>query len=83
MTPTEIEALITTGLPGAEAHVESDDNTHFSANIIAAAFAGKRTLQRHQLVYAALGPLMGREIHALTMQTHTPAEWQALRAVQQ
>jgi len=46
------------------------------------AFAGKRTLQRHQLVYAALGARMGNEIHALTMQTYTPAEVQA-QGVQQ
>jgi acid stress-induced BolA-like protein IbaG/YrbA len=77
MNPDQIAELIRTGLPGAEVQIESDDNTHFSGLIVSDAFAGKRTLQRHQLVYAALGELMGREIHALTMQTHTPAEWQA------
>jgi acid stress-induced BolA-like protein IbaG/YrbA len=77
MNPREIEQLISTGLPGAQVNIESDDNTHFSGLIVSEAFTGKRTLQRHQLVYATLGQLMGREIHALTMQTHTPAEWQA------
>ena len=77
MTPRDIEQLIRTGLPGAQVQIESDDNTHYSGVIVSEAFAGKRTLQRHQLVYAALGKLMGNEIHALTMQTHTPAEWQA------
>jgi len=82
MQPKEIEQLIHSGLPDAQVRVESDDNTHFSALIISAAFAGKRTLQRHQLVYAALGARMGNEIHALTMQTYTPAEAQA-QGVQQ
>lgn len=77
MNPAEIEALIVAGLPGAKVQVESDDGTHFSAVIITDEFNGKRTLQRHQRVYAALGERMGREIHALTMQTYTPAEWQA------
>ncbi len=77
MNPADVEQLIRTGMPGVQVRVESDDGTHFSAVIISEAFAGKRTLQRHQLVYAALGALMGNEIHALTMQTHTPAEWQA------
>jgi acid stress-induced BolA-like protein IbaG/YrbA len=77
MTPREIEQLINAGLPDAQVSIESDDNTHFSGLIVSEAFAGKRTLQRHQLVYATLGKLMGHEIHALTMQTHTPAEWQA------
>lgn len=79
MNPQAVEQLIRTGLPDALVQVESDDNTHFSALIVSDAFTGKRTLQRHQLVYAALGKLMGNEIHALTMQTHTPAEWQALQ----
>ncbi|MGE0114793.1 MAG: BolA family protein [Steroidobacteraceae bacterium] len=77
MNPHDVEQLIRTGLPGARVVVESDDSTHFSALIVSEAFAGKRTLQRHQLVYAALGARMGNEIHALSMQTHTPAEWQA------
>ena len=57
--------------------VESDDDTHFQAVIVAPEFAGKRSIQRHQLVYAALGTHMGREIHALSIQAYTPEEWQA------
>lgn len=77
MNADSIAQLIRKGLPDAEVQVQSDDNTHFSAVIVTDVFAGKRTLQRHQLVYAALGALMGREIHALTMQTFTVAERQA------
>jgi acid stress-induced BolA-like protein IbaG/YrbA len=77
MNPQDVEQLIRTGMPGAAVKVESDDGTHFSALIVSDAFAGKRALQRHQLVYATLGKLMGNEIHALTIQTHTLAEWQA------
>jgi acid stress-induced BolA-like protein IbaG/YrbA len=74
MNAAEVQALIETGLPGARVRVASDDDTHFEAIIIAEQFAGKRMLQRHQLVYAALGPRMGREIHALSMQALTPEE---------
>lgn len=76
MNPDAIKSLIETGLPGAQALVESEDNTHFAARVIAPQFEGKRTLQRHQLVYATLGELMGREIHALSLQTLTTAESQ-------
>jgi acid stress-induced BolA-like protein IbaG/YrbA len=76
MKPQEVASLIEAGLPDAQVRVESDDDTHFSAVIVAAAFEGKRSLQRHQLVYATLGPRMGREIHALTIQAFTPAEAQ-------
>ncbi|MGB9429361.1 MAG: BolA/IbaG family iron-sulfur metabolism protein [Gammaproteobacteria bacterium] len=63
------------GLPGAEVSVSSSDGTHFEAVVIAPAFNGKRPLARHQLVYATLGERMGREIHALSLQTLTPDEW--------
>ena len=74
MNAIEVQRLIEAGLPGARVQVMSDDDTHFEAVIIAEQFVGKRMIQRHQLVYAALGPRMGREIHALSMQVLTPAE---------
>jgi len=74
MNAEEVARLIRAGLPGAEVHVASDDNTHFSARVIAREFAGKRSLARHQLVYRALGELMGREIHALSIEALTPEE---------
>jgi acid stress-induced BolA-like protein IbaG/YrbA len=77
MTADEVTRLIEAGLPAARVRVLSDDDTHFEAVVIAEQFDGRRPLQRHQLVYAALGPLMGREIHALSIQAFTPAEWQA------
>lgn len=74
MDPDEVKRLIEAGLPGAEVRVHSDDQTHFEAVIVDSAFEGVRTLARHQRVYAALGEKMGREIHALSMRTLTPAE---------
>ncbi|HET7396145.1 MAG TPA: BolA/IbaG family iron-sulfur metabolism protein [Gammaproteobacteria bacterium] len=74
MHPTEVQQLIAQGLPGAEISVVSEDGTHFEARIVSELFAGKRPLARHQLVYAALGARMGREIHALSMQTLAPDE---------
>ena len=74
MNATEVQALIAAGLPGAKVIVQSDDDTHFAALIVASQFADKRMIARHQLVYATLGPLMGREIHALTIEAHSPAE---------
>jgi acid stress-induced BolA-like protein IbaG/YrbA len=74
MNATEVQALIAAGLPDAQVKVESDDDTHFVALIVAPQFAGKRTLARHQLIYAALGEKMGREIHALSIVAQTPEE---------
>ena len=75
MTPERIADLIRTGLPGAAVRVESDDNTHFASQIVAAQFAGLRPIARHQLVYKSLGALMGREIHALSIEALTPDEF--------
>ena len=77
MTPERIADLIRAGLPGATVRVESDDNTHFASQIVAAQFAGLRPIARHQLVYGTLGALVGREIHALSIDALTPDEFRA------
>ena len=51
------------------------DGEHFQALVVSRAFEGKSRVQRHQLVYAALGERMREEIHALSMRTLTPEEW--------
>ena len=77
MDPTEIRALIEQNLGNSSAEVHTDGQGHYEATVICPAFAGKRSLQRHQMVYATLGSRVGREIHALALQTFTPEEWQA------
>jgi len=75
MSPEQISQQIEAALPGARASVASDDGVHFSALVIAPQFEGLRALARHQLVYRALGGAMGGAIHALSLDTPTPAEW--------
>jgi acid stress-induced BolA-like protein IbaG/YrbA len=74
MNPQQIEELILVALPNAEVRVRSEDNVHFEATVVAREFSNLRPLQRHQLVYKALGDRMGGEIHALQLQTLTPDE---------
>lgn len=74
-TPELIHSYILAGLECTHLEVEGDGQ-HFSAVIVSPAFAGKRPIQRHQLVYAALGERMREEIHALSMKTLTPEEYQ-------
>ena len=80
MEPVEIKALIDDGLPGAEVSVFSEDNTHYAALVVSEAFAGKRSIARHQLVYQCLGTLMGNEIHALSIRAYTPDEWREIES---
>jgi len=79
MNPQQVAALIHAGLAGSSATVHSPDNVHFEATVVSSAFAGKRAVQRHQLVYATLGAAVGNEIHALALQVFTPEEF-ALQA---
>lgn len=74
MNADAIRQLIEAGLPGARADVSGEDGVHFEATVVCAAFAGKLPLARHRMVNATLGPLMGREIHALQLRTLTPEE---------
>ncbi len=74
-TPEDIRDHIAQALPCDVVEVRGDGH-HFEALIVSAAFAGKTRVQRHQLVYAALGDRMREEIHALSMKTLAPDEYQ-------
>jgi BolA protein len=47
---------------------------HFAVTIVSRAFAGVPLLQRHRLVYQALGDLMQTDIHALSIRALAPGE---------
>ena len=74
-TAESIKLSITAGLDCRHVEVAGDGH-HWEAVIVSAAFNGKNRVQRHQLVYGALGERMREEIHALSMRTLTPDEWQ-------
>ena len=73
LIPESVKSGIEAGL--ACEHVEViGDGQHFQAVVVSRAFEGKSRVQRHQLVYQALGERMREEIHALSMKTLTPEE---------
>jgi acid stress-induced BolA-like protein IbaG/YrbA len=75
-TPEEVRQYISQNLDCQHLEV-SGDGSHFEAVIVSPQFEGKRLIARHQLVYAALGERMKSEIHALSMRTLTPEEFNA------
>lgn len=77
-TPEDIRAYIAAGLSCEHLEV-TGDGSHFEALIVSTAFAGKRPIARHQLVYSVLGDRMKQEIHALSMRTLTPEEFNGTR----
>ena len=74
MDPREIAELIKLKLTDSRVDVRTDGMGHYEAVVISSSFEGKRTLARHQMVYGALGSLVGNEIHALQLKTLTPEE---------
>jgi BolA family transcriptional regulator, general stress-responsive regulator len=47
---------------------------HYSLTIVSPQFSGKNTVARHRLIYAALGPMMQKQIHALAIRAYAPGE---------
>ncbi|CAM5486832.1 BolA family protein [Eoetvoesiella caeni] len=75
-TPEQVRQYIAESLNCEHIEVQGD-GSHFEAIIVSPAFEGKRLIARHQLVYSSLGERMKSEIHALSMRTLTPAEYEA------
>jgi acid stress-induced BolA-like protein IbaG/YrbA len=79
MQPEEIKRLIEAGLPHSEAYVEGD-GAHFTALVISNAFAGQSRLQKQRLVHDTVSKqLLDGTLHALSIQTFTPEEWQTFK----
>lgn len=77
MTAEQLRAIIASGLACDHIDLEGDGR-HWYATIVSPEFEGKRSIQRHQRVYATLGEKMHTdEVHALSMKTFTPSEWAA------
>ena len=73
VTAEDVKNWIEQGLPNCSATVEGDGH-HFEAVIVCSDFTGKKTMERHRMVYAALGDRMRQDIHALSLKTLTPTE---------
>jgi acid stress-induced BolA-like protein IbaG/YrbA len=73
-TPDSIRQAIAAGLPCERVEVDGDGH-HFQALIVSAAFDGRTRIDRHRLVYGALGDRMRQEIHALSMRTLSVSEY--------
>ncbi len=75
MASADIEALIKAALPDAVVSIEdlAGDGDHYAASVVSESFRGMSRVRQHQIVYAALRGRMGGELHALALQTSTPA----------
>ena len=76
MDPKEIQTMIENGMSSSVVNVEGD-GTHFEALIVSTEFEGKSLIERHKLVYGVLGDAMKERIHALSLKTFTPEQWES------
>ncbi len=75
VTPESIKKDIKNGMPTSYLTVVGDGQ-HFEAVVVSDEFAGMSRIQRQQRVNKALGDRITGDIHALSMKTFTPQEWQ-------
>jgi acid stress-induced BolA-like protein IbaG/YrbA len=78
VTPESIKKNIEEGMAVTHLSVEGDGR-HFEAVVVSEEFAGMSRVQRHQRVFQTLGDRMREEIHALSIKTFTPQEWENSR----
>lgn len=75
VTPESIQKNIEQGMQVSYVNV-AGDGRHFEAVVVSDEFAGMSRVQRQQRVYKTLGARMEGEVHALSIKTFTPQEWQ-------
>ncbi len=74
LTPEHLEIIDDSQSHAGHAGVREHGGGHFFATIVSIMFEGKTLIQRHQMVYQALGDLMQSDIHAFSIKAYTPNE---------
>ena len=76
MDSDQVKNLIEAGLASSEVIVEGSGSS-FQLTVVSESFAGLSPVKKQQLVYACLNDqIKDGSIHAVTMQLHTPEEWE-------
>ncbi len=78
MDPETIKELIKETISTTYIQVEGD-GSHFHAVIVSKDFEGKTPIERHKMVYSALGNSMKSDIHALSIKAYTPSQWENIK----
>ncbi|RKS84699.1 acid stress-induced BolA-like protein IbaG/YrbA [Orbus hercynius] len=75
-----IEQTLNAALSLHEVHVMTEDNSHFQVIAVGDIFADLSRVKKQQAVYAPLAQFIAdNSIHALSIKTYTPTEWQRER----
>lgn len=74
LAPLRLDIVDDSARHAGHAGARESGGGHYNVSIVSAAFAGKNLIERHRLVYGALGELMHKDIHALSVQALSPDE---------
>ena len=76
MSANEIEELILKTFPNAKITIDDlrGDGDHYAAQIITEEFKGKTRVQQHHMIYNAMEGKVGKELHALALNTSAAKE---------
>lgn len=74
LAPLRMELVDESAKHAGHAGAAPGGNTHWNLTIVSAAFAGMPTVERHRMIYRALGELMQNPIHALAIRAQAPGE---------
>ncbi len=74
LAPDQLDIVDDSQAHAGHAGQKQTGGGHFTVNIVSEHFAGKTSVQRHQMIYRALGTLMQTDIHALSIRALTPHE---------
>jgi BolA family transcriptional regulator, general stress-responsive regulator len=74
LAPTRLDLVDDSARHAGHAGARPEGESHFRVTIVADAFRERSRIDRQRMVFAALGDLMRRDIHALAITALTPAE---------
>lgn len=77
---SQIIHVIQSAIAGADVQLVSpkNDGLHFDAIVISSLFAEKSLIEQHQMVMTPLKELFDSKLHALSLKTYTPKEWESI-----
>ncbi len=80
MPITQLRGMLEQAFQGDTINLDSPmgDDNHFQCVIVSARFQDKTMVERHQMVYQALGDAMQEAVHAFALKTYTPEQWENL-----
>jgi BolA protein len=74
LSPSDLRITDFSAAHAGHAGARPEGESHFQVDIVATRFAGRSRLERQRLVHEAVGDLLHREIHAVTIRASTPEE---------